>query len=144
MMFCLLQHAKRVVFRHQFLPVLLLMLPSVAFRFFPLIEAFMTPTTRTRSSSRSGTIRSPLLLGERTFLFVTKQQDDNDEREEKVEVGTKEYYNGFLSSPIRQQDDTTAAQQRGDGLEQALKLGGGVVPFLMVFVLGFLASNNLI
>mmetsp|Transcript_20709 Transcript_20709/g.23154 ORF Transcript_20709/g.23154 Transcript_20709/m.23154 type:complete len:94 (-) Transcript_20709:42-323(-) len=93
-----------------------------------MIEAFMTPTTRTGSSRSGNNIRSPLLL-ERSFLLFVKQQNDNDETEEKVEVGTKEYYNGFLSSPIQQQDDETTAAQRGDGLEQPLKLGGGVVLF---------------
>jgi len=64
--------------------------------------------------------------------------DSNDD--EVVEVGTKEYYSGFLSSPI--QDETVA--ERGTGLEQALKLAGGVVLLLVVLVAGFMASNGLL
>eukprot|EP00532_Pseudo-nitzschia_australis_P007662 CAMPEP_0168176102 /NCGR_PEP_ID=MMETSP0139_2-20121125/7569_1 /TAXON_ID=44445 /ORGANISM="Pseudo-nitzschia australis, Strain 10249 10 AB" /LENGTH=103 /DNA_ID=CAMNT_0008094719 /DNA_START=257 /DNA_END=568 /DNA_ORIENTATION=- len=70
-----------------------------------------------------------------TRLF-NKQADDD----ETVEVGTKEYYSGFLASPI--QDETVA--ERGSGLEQALKLAGGVVVLLVVLVAGFLASNGLL
>lgn len=67
-----------------------------------------------------------------------KQPDNNDD--EVVEVGTKEYYDGFISSPI--QDETVA--ERGSGLEQALKLAGGVVVVLVVLVAGFMASNGLL
>mmetsp|Transcript_49898 Transcript_49898/g.56468 ORF Transcript_49898/g.56468 Transcript_49898/m.56468 type:complete len:82 (-) Transcript_49898:1191-1436(-) len=71
----------------------------------------MTPSTR--SSSRSGNnIRSPFLWERTTFLFGKQQQDDNnDEIEEKVEVGTKEYYHGFLSSP-RYSSRTTKQQHK--------------------------------
>ena len=72
-----------------------------------------------------------------TRLFGTQKDDD---AEEQVALGTQEYYKGFLSSPI--QDETVA--ERGSGLEQALKLGGGVVVVLIVLVVGFLASNGLI
>jgi hypothetical protein len=47
---------------------------------------------------------------------------------------------GFVSSPI--QDETVA--ERGSGLEQALKLGGGVSLVLVALVVAFLASNGLI
>jgi len=116
----------------------MLLIISDAFRLFPVIEAFEARRVLKSTPTSFGSIRSPLLL-ERTYLFA-KQKDDNYEMEEKVKVGTKEYYNGFLSSPM--QGETAA--QRGDGLEQALKLGGGVVLVLVVFVFGFLASNNLI
>jgi len=60
--------------------------------------------------------------------------------EDEVEVGSKDYYGGFLSSPI--QDETVA--ERGSGLEQALKLGGGAVVVLVALVVGFMASNGLL
>lgn len=87
-----------------------------------------------------------------TTRLFDKQQDGGDDdddddtngqaakTEEQVEVGTKEYYDGFLSSPIL--DETVA--ERGSGLEQALKLGGGVVLVLIVLVAGFMASNGLL
>jgi hypothetical protein len=82
-----------------------------------------------------------------TRLFADKQQGDKGDdgpaaakTEDQVEVGTKEYYDGFLASPIL--DETVA--ERGSGLEQALKLGGGAVLVLSVLVLGFMASNGLL
>lgn len=77
---------------------------------------------------------------------MTRSASDDDEAgedpptTEKVEVGSKEYLEGFLSSPI--QDETVA--ERGSGLEQALKLGGGVTIVLVLLVVGFLASNGLL
>lgn len=62
------------------------------------------------------------------------------EDDEKVEVGSKEYLEGFLSSPI--QDESVA--ERGSGLEQALKLGGFFAIGLAVLFLGFMASNGLL
>ena len=66
-----------------------------------------------------------------------------------VKVGTKEYLDGFLSSPIRQREDgvtssPSSSSDRGDGLEQAIKLAGGVSLFLVVLVVGFMASNGLL
>ena len=97
--------------------------------------------------STGSTTNFPPFVGSGTKRMGTrlfdKQQDNDDEEtksEEQVEVGTKDYYSGFLSSPI--QDETVA--ERGSGLEQALKLGGGVVAVLVVLVAGFLASNGLI
>ena len=86
--------------------------------------------------------QQPVPVGRRSIessLFDKRQREEEDEQGQ-VEVGTKEYYGGFLSSPI--QDETVA--ERGSGLEQALKLGGGVVVVLVVLVLGFMASNGLI
>jgi len=76
-----------------------------------------------------------------TLTRLLDRTDDGDEKEgQPVEVGSKEYYSGFLSSPI--QDETVA--ERGSGLEQALKLGGGVVLVLVVLLGGFMASNGLL
>jgi hypothetical protein len=69
------------------------------------------------------------------------QLEDNDRMSnndsKKVLVGSKEYLNGFISTPITEQRD-------GDGLEQTLKLGGGVTVGLVVLLLGFMASNGLL
>jgi hypothetical protein len=69
-----------------------------------------------------------------------KDEGGTTQKKEKVEVGSKEYIQGFLSSPI--QDETLP--ERGSGLGQALKLGGGVSVALILLVIGFLASNGLI
>ena len=68
-------------------------------------------------------------------------RDANDDKDDNmVKVGSKEYLEGFLSSPI--QDDSVA--KRGSGLEQALQLGGSVAAGLVVLLLGFMASNGLL
>lgn len=62
----------------------------------------------------------------------------------------KEYYKGFLSSPIVNDDNrklplrenNNKSSTRGDGIEQALKLGGGVSVLLLLLILAFLKSNN--
>ena len=63
--------------------------------------------------------------------------DDGKKKNNVVLVGSKEYLDGFISTPITE-------QRGGDGLEQALKLGGGVTVGLTVLFLGFMASNGLL
>ena len=55
---------------------------------------------------------------------------------ERTEVGSAEYYKGFVSTPI--------AESRGDGTEQAIKLGGGAVAIVGALLVGFMASNGLL
>ena len=81
---------------------------------------------------------------EHTILFL-EQSDGDDQRPEKeeesvVQVGSKEYLEGFISSPIEDQ----TVPERGTGLEQALKLGGTVSLALIALFLAFMASNGLL
>jgi hypothetical protein len=69
-----------------------------------------------------------------TFLFAA------DGEEDKVQVGSKEYLEGFISSPI--QDETVP--ERGTGLEQALKLAGAFSIALVALFAAFMASNGLL
>ena len=71
-----------------------------------------------------------------TVMSVTENEDDTKE----VEVGSKEYLEGFISSPI--QDESV--QERGSGLEQGLKLAGSATIILVALFLGFMASNGLL
>jgi len=102
-----------------------------------MAEAFQ----RTHSVCR---VTIPAFGGSVSIFPVTREtrlfDAPNGDTEEQVEVGTKEYYSGFLSSPI--QDETVA--ERGSGLEQALKLGGGFALALVALFVGFMASNGLI
>ena len=101
-----------------------------------LVEAFQLPASpKSLGGIRPRSQSPPLRLWENAENGESTNQDD-----EKVEVGSKEYMQGFLSSPI--QDENVA--ERGSGLEQALKLGGGVALVLVLLVVGFLASNGLI
>jgi hypothetical protein len=74
----------------------------------------------------------------RTVVFE-KETGDGDE---KVQVRSKEYLEGFISSPI--QDTGSTVQERGTGLEQALKLGGSVTIGLVLLFVGFMSSNGLL
>lgn len=76
-------------------------------------------------------VHSGLYVNKNT-LFQTQKRGD------EVEVGSKEYLEGFISSPIQ---DTS---ERGTGLEQALKLGGSFAVILVLLFVGFMASNGLI
>lgn len=69
----------------------------------------------------------------KTLLFAVDEDD-------KVQVGSKEYLEGFVSSPI--QDDSV--QDRGSGLEQALKLAGAFSVALVALFIAFMASNGLL
>jgi hypothetical protein len=74
-----------------------------------------------------------------SFSAIILKAADKD-GDDQVEVGSKEYLEGFISSPI--QDESVA--ERGSGLEQALKLGGFFTIGLAVLFLGFMASNGLL
>mmetsp|Transcript_14418 Transcript_14418/g.33165 ORF Transcript_14418/g.33165 Transcript_14418/m.33165 type:complete len:135 (-) Transcript_14418:1595-1999(-) len=113
-------------------------------QWFPMLWAFQTPchfvtgtikTTPSFVSSRTNTLGTT-----RLFDKPVDEAQPATKTEDEVEVGSKDYYGGFLSSPI--QDETVA--ERGSGLEQALKLGGGAVVVLVALVVGFMASNGLL
>lgn len=64
---------------------------------------------------------------------------------EKVEVGSGEYYKGFVESPIiPSPEDVDGDAFRQEGLEQAIKLGAQATAVLGVLFLGFMASNGLL
>lgn len=66
-----------------------------------------------------------------------EQKEEMNERDDTVEVGSKEYYKGFLETDLS--DDRSS-----DGLEQTLKLAGSAASILAVLFLLFLKSNDLI
>jgi len=62
-----------------------------------------------------------------------------------TKVGSKEYYGGFLSSPLKPDaTDADSDQFRQEGLEQAIKLAGGSTVFIGAAFLAFMRSNGLI
>mmetsp|Transcript_24584 Transcript_24584/g.67857 ORF Transcript_24584/g.67857 Transcript_24584/m.67857 type:complete len:126 (+) Transcript_24584:175-552(+) len=104
----------------------------------PEVDAFSIGNPSLCAASSRASFSATSKRGRAALFDKPPGNDSNDD--EVVEVGTKEYYSGFLSSPI--QDETVA--ERGTGLEQALKLAGGVVLLLVVLVAGFMASNGLL
>jgi hypothetical protein len=80
------------------------------------------------------------LTAARPSLILNEQEQDEDGKAggqpEMTKVGSKEYYRGFLETPVE--------VIRGDGIEQAVKLGLGAGGFLLVLTLAFLLGNGLI
>lgn len=116
-----------------------------------LLSAFgfvWMPGAAFQVSSRHGSVRPFSASKEKTsnvrHIIMSRgtSRDSNDDDADKllVEVGTKEYLEGFITSPI--QDEVVT--QRGSGLEQALKLGGSITAVLVVLILGFMSINGLI
>lgn len=83
------------------------------------------------------------------FRLRSSKNSDNKDDKQLTEIGSKDYYKGFFSSPLVEQPGTSAdnrarTSSRGDGVEQAIKLGGGVAVVLTLLTIVFLASNGLI
>ena len=72
---------------------------------------------------------------------VAAIKPEKKEEVAEVEVGSSEYYKGFLETPI---DEFDAERDPNGGLDQALKLGGGATVVLGALFLGFMASNGLL
>ena len=59
---------------------------------------------------------------------------------EMTKVGSKAYYEGFLTQPI----DESVTVERGDGTEQAVKFAASSFVVIAFLFLGFMASNGLL
>ena len=68
--------------------------------------------------------------------------DVEGEGEGLTSVGSKEYYRGFFNSYLI--DESVNSSERGNGLEQALKLGSGAAAFLTLLTLLFMKSNGIV
>mmetsp|Transcript_813 Transcript_813/g.1462 ORF Transcript_813/g.1462 Transcript_813/m.1462 type:complete len:131 (-) Transcript_813:44-436(-) len=91
---------------------------------------------------------NPSLLHLRKPSMSLHALDGDDEKYDRVEVGSKEYYKGFIESPLKPAegglDEVDGDRFRQEGLEQALKLGGGATAVLALLFLGFMGSNGLL
>ena len=68
------------------------------------------------------------------------QPPEPTESPELTKVGSKAYYEGFLTQPV----DETVTVERGDGTEQAAKFAASSFGVIAVLFLGFMASNGLL
>ena len=77
-------------------------------------------------------------------LFNTKQENDDDARGESgdVQVGTKEYYAGFVSRGVNDEVDERVSGDKV--LVPTLKLVGGSFFVLGLLFVGFMVSNGLL
>jgi hypothetical protein len=73
----------------------------------------------------------------RTSHSSSLLRESEDDSEDKVKVGSKEYYKGFLESSLDEDTDP-----RGDGLKQALALAGNATILLALLTAAFLKSNG--
>jgi hypothetical protein len=120
----------------------------VVLRLSTQIAAFSLRIVKTHASPRIGYygMRGRTLVDidsrptPRSRSTIFQNRDGEGGGNDEVQVGSREYLEGFISSPI--QDDSVA--KRGSGLEQALKLGGSVAVGLLALFLGFMASNGLL
>ena len=103
---------------------------SSSYRFVPTSLSALRP-------SRTSTSSSLLLSSKRPPVG-----EEEGKEAELTKVGSTEYYKGFFTSDL--QDSSINTSQRGDGLDQAIKIGAYTAGFLVVLVLGFLASNGLL
>ena len=92
--------------------------------------AFLAPNSPSLASKTNRKIIKDI----QSKLFESQNDD------EEVEVGSREYLEGFISSPIQ----GSSVQERGSGLEQALKLAGSFTVGLVILFIGFMASNGLL
>lgn len=105
--------------------------------------AFLSPSVvnQLRVSCKCISSRSSIKFQKKySRLFQINNADKEDDLYSKdvteTKVGSKEYYKGFLTTPVN--------ESRGDGIEQAVKLGVGAAGFLLVLTFAFLKSNNII
>ena len=98
--------------------------------------------------STTGAFLAPSSIPRRRFALRTGASPDpppadaDEASPKETEVGSAEYYKGFVSSPIG--DESLPERDPLGGLEQALKLGGSATLVLTALTLGFMASNGLL
>lgn len=92
-------------------------------------------------------VRVPATVGPaRARLFAVRcseepaQPPESPESPELTKVGSKAYYEGFLTQPV----DETVTVERGDGTEQAAKFAASSFAVIAALFLGFMASNGLL
>ncbi|KAJ1459709.1 hypothetical protein M885DRAFT_510914 [Pelagophyceae sp. CCMP2097] len=81
-------------------------------------------------------------LGELRQTRLASQKESEDAAEGATKVGSKEYYEGFLESPII--DPSLVERDPNGGLDQALKLGATASAVLALLFVGFMKSNGLL
>lgn len=120
------------------LTVLLFVAVGLCEGLLPLRAANIHKLTSERSMSKCAPDR---LTAARSSVRLNEQAQDEDGKiggqPELTKVGSKDYYRGFLETPVE-------VRNRGDGIEQAVKLGLGAGGFLLVLTLAFLVGNGLI
>lgn len=72
-------------------------------------------------------------------LFLSKGEES--EESEEVKVGTKDYYAGFISRDLKEEEERIAGDKV---LIPTLKFAGGFTVLIGLLLGGFMASNGLL
>jgi hypothetical protein len=97
------------------------------------VSAFSVPSSIFPSASKAFTSNRE----DATRLFQSQNKDTD-----KVEIGSSEYYQGFLNRSLNEEPSKRVT---GDAiLGPTFKFVGGFAAILVVLTFGFLASNGLI
>jgi hypothetical protein len=116
-----------------------LLLLSLAFQFALPISAFTAPTSSTLSALHRNKNHQNI-----NQLQLQSQSSSKDEEcvEDKVAVGSSEYYQGVVSRSLNEEP---VQRVTGDNiLGPTFKFVGGFAVILVVLTFGFLASNGII
>lgn len=104
--------------------------------------AFQRTPLRQRSSSICGGFLIGTSVAPTTTLCESWNKNIEQEENEVVELGSREYIQGMVSRSL---DAEPAERVTGDKiLGPTLRLAGVVTGFLVLLVLAFLASNGII
>eukprot|EP00956_Cyclotella_meneghiniana_P020187 scaffold35328_cov62-Cyclotella_meneghiniana.AAC.6 len=100
------------------------------------INAFIAPTC-------TSSVRYTNTNNDTPQLRLVRQSKSSDEdQENKVAVGSSEYYQGFMNRSLNEEP---VERVTGDAiLGPTFKFVGGFAAILMVLTLGFLASNGIL
>lgn len=104
------------------------------------IGAFPQPNTFSHRSPISGISSNSLNKFSPSQSFYLFQQQ-GDEGEAEVKVGSKEYYAGFLSRDLDEAGERVAGDKV---LLPTLKFAAGSAVVIGIFLYGFMSSNGLI
>ena len=94
----------------------------------PISNAFSVPNATTKR--------------QRQTIALKSQTNDSSENEETVQLGSEEYYKGFVSRSL---DEEPVERVTGDAiLGPTFKFVGGFAVLLVALFVGFMASNGLL
>lgn len=77
----------------------------------------------------------------RRICHHTRLMSPQNTEKEEVRVGTKEYYSGFISRDLKEEDDRISGDKV---LIPTLKFIGGFTLIIGLLFIGFLASNGIL
>jgi|EP00970_Alexandrium_tamarense_P018525 hypothetical protein len=138
--------ASKHILRQGTTAIILIMLIAFSSPAVPSASAFTSPISTKQIAHRQHhlQIRTSSSFPYSSTLTSTPDPSNSpkNSNEEKVQVGSSEYYKGFLN---RSMDVEPVERVTGDAvLVPTLKFAGGVALFLVALVIGFLASNGLL